>query len=108
MAKKTKAASFEDFLETPTRLAERKPAKAARSSKDAREQTPHGSSAFEAKGSKASRHKVKVGLTIDSDIIDAVDDYIYHERKQGNRLKKNDVYEAALRQFLGLKEGDVR
>ena len=44
----------------------------------------------------------------DENLIDAVDDYIYHARKQGRRLKKNDVYEAALRQFLEAEGVDVR
>lgn len=56
----------------------------------------------------ASSQKVKVGLTIDEGLIDAVDDYIYLARKQGRRLKKNDVYEAALRQFLKAEGVDVR
>ena len=56
----------------------------------------------------ASSQKVKVGLTIDEGLIDAVDDYIYLARKQGRRLKKNDVYEAALRQFLKAEGVDIR
>ena len=56
----------------------------------------------------ASSQKIKVGLTIDEGLIDAVDDYIYHARKQGRRLKKNDVYEAALRQFLKTEGMAVR
>ena len=57
---------------------------------------------------KPPSRKEKVGLTIDTEILDAIDDYIYYERKQGRRLKKNDVYEAALRQYLGLEGGDAR
>lgn len=57
---------------------------------------------------KDSSRKVKVGLTIDEGLVDAVDDYIYHARKQGRRLKKNDVYEAALRHFLETEESDAR
>ncbi|WP_160325403.1 hypothetical protein [Adlercreutzia muris] len=49
-----------------------------------------------------------MGLTIDEGLIDAVDDYIYLARKQGRRLKKNDVYEAALRQFLKAEGVDIR
>ena len=45
---------------------------------------------------------------MDQSLIDAVDDYIYLARKQGRRLKKNDVYEAALRQFLKTEGMDVR
>jgi hypothetical protein len=56
----------------------------------------------------ASPKKVKVGLTIDEGLIDAIDDYIYLARKQGRRLKKNDVYEIALRQFLKAEGMDVR
>ena len=47
-------------------------------------------------------------MTIDEGLIDAIDDYIYHARKQGRRLKKNDVYEIALRQFLKAEGVDVR
>lgn len=109
MPEKAQAASFEDFLKAPSRLEEQAATAAG---------VPEGEDAFmapiespsrrSANRSEASFRKVKVGLTIDSDIIDAIDDYIYHERKQGNRLKKNDVYEAALRRFLGLEGGDVR
>lgn len=108
MAKQSKAASFDDFLAAPTRVMKRGRTQAASSSKAGRTPMNHSSPASSARSPKASSQKVKVGLTIDSDIIDAIDDYIYHERKQGNRLKKNDVYEAALRQFLGLKGGDSR
>ena len=45
---------------------------------------------------------------MDQSLIDAVDDYIYLARKQGRRLKKNDVYEAALRQFLKTEGMAVR
>lgn len=108
MAKKTKPASFEDFLEAPARVKTHGRTQSVGSGKPGRTLASHSGSPSSAKGPKVSPHKVKVGLTIDSDIIDAIDDYIYHERKQGKRLKKNDVYEAALRQFLGMKEGDAR
>ncbi len=103
------AASFEDFLRAPARLAEQKAAQDSVVTEErAAEPFSDASSRRDAKYPKASSRKVKVGLTIDADIVDAVDDYIYYERKQGRRLKKNDVYEAALRQFLGLKGDDAR
>ena len=61
-----------------------------------------------AKSPKTPSQKVKVGLTIDESLVDAVDDYIYHARKQGRRLKKNSVYETALRRFLEAEGIDVR
>lgn len=103
-----KPASFEAFLEAPTRLSERGAAHAGDSGGEARVLAATPSSARGANCPKAPSRKVKVGLTIDESLIDAVDDYIYHARKQGRRLKKNDVYEAALRQFLETEGGDVR
>lgn len=103
-----KAASFEDFLGAPSRLA-RQGVRSVPHSGDGASRSegkalpPHG-----ATRSKAPVKKEKVGLTIAPEIIDAIDDYIYSERKQGRRIKKNDVYEAALRQFLGLDEGEGR
>lgn len=103
MAKNVRPASFEDFLNAPSRLAKRaasadgSPAKPAPSPLPSRSATPP----------KARPKKEKVGLTLDPAIIEAVDDYIYHERKRGRRLKKNDVYEAALRQFLGIDGGEA-
>ncbi len=100
MPKAIKPASFEDFLGAAARLSEQKVLHAGSSSREEPASAVKPSSAPSAKYPKAPSRKVKVGLTIDEDLIDAVDDYIYHARKQGRRLKKNDVYEAALRQFL--------
>lgn len=105
MGQVVQAASFEDFLEAPSRLAEQggipepslRPTSSTASPSPSR---PHRS--------KATPKREKVGLTIDTALIEAVEDYIYRERKQGRRLKKNDVYEAALRQFLELEEDGTR
>lgn len=105
MSKAKKAASFEDFLEAPSRLAKRSTQNVVAHSERSVPTKPLASR--NSTRSKSSSRKEKVGLTIDVDIIDAIDDYIYHERKQGRRLKKNDVYEAALRQFLGMEGGDA-
>lgn len=103
-----KPASFEEFLAAPSRLSEREKTRAG----DSRSETPSPAgnplSAHDAKRPETSPQKVKVGLTIDESLVDAVDDYIYHARKQGRRLKKNDVYEAALRQFLKTEGMAVR
>lgn len=109
MPKAVQPASFEDFLKSPSRLAER----AASAAKAPDGENPSATQAeprplHSSTRAKAPSEKRKVGLTIDADVIDAIDDYIYHERKQGRRLKKNDVYEAALRQFLGLEDGDAQ
>lgn len=108
MSNATKAASFEDFLNAPVRLAQQG---SARTSDSTTSVMPSRAgkplSVRSPKRPTTSSQKVKVGLTIGEDIIDAIDDYIYHERKQGRRLKKNDVYEAALRQFLGLEGGNA-
>lgn len=103
-----KPASFEDFLEAPARLLERRETCAGDSNREAPARPAEPSSAHSAKRPRIPSRKVKVGLTIDEDLIDAVDDYIYHARKQGHRLKKNDVYEAALRQFLEAEGIDIR
>ncbi|WP_160707947.1 hypothetical protein [Enterorhabdus sp. P55] len=108
MSNAIKPASFEDFLGAPARLSERKVCHTSDSSGEAPAPAGKPSSAPSAKYPKAPSHKAKVGLTIDENLIDAVDDYIYHARKQGRRLKKNDVYEAALRQFLEAEGVDVR
>lgn len=108
MPKVTKPASFEDFLEAPTRLAKQRSAHGDDSAEPVSSRTPQHRPAPVAQRSTAPSNKVKVGLTIDSDVLDAIDDYIYHARKQGRRLKKNDVYEAALRQFLGMGGGEGR
>ena len=107
-SKVAKAASFEDFLAASSRLAERGAEREAASREGDASLSDTGAPFRDARRPKASSRKEKVGLTIDSAIVDAIDDYIYHERKQGRRLKKNDVYEAALRQFLGLEEGSAR
>lgn len=108
MSKAVKPASFENFLEAPSRLSKQ----GAFHTKSFSRKTPTPeaklSSAHGAARPKTSSPKVKVGLTIDERLIDAVDDYIYHARKQGHRLKKNDVYEAALRQFLEAEGIDIR
>lgn len=108
MSKAVRPASFEEFLGAPARLSERKGTRAGDSGIDEPASAAGPSSARGMKRPAASPKKVKVGLTIDEGLIDAVDDYIYHARKQGRRLKKNDVYEAALRQFLKTEGMDVR
>ncbi len=108
MSKAVKPASFEDFLGAPVRLSGRKGARAAASGGEMPAPVARPSSERGEKCPTASSQKVKVGLTIDEGLIDAVDDYIYLARKQGRRLKKNDVYEAALRQFLEAEGVDVR
>lgn len=108
MPKAVEPASFEDFLGAPDRLSRIGSARGGDSSRDSSSPTAKRSSASGAKRAGASFRKVKVGLTIDEGLVDAVDDYIYHARKQGCRLKKNDVYEAALRQFLETEGIDVR
>ncbi len=108
MSKAIKPASFEDFLGAPVRLSGRKGARAAASGGEMPAPVARPSSERGEKCPTASSQKVKVGLTIDEGLIDAVDDYIYLARKQGRRLKKNDVYEAALRQFLEAEGVDVR
>ena len=109
MSRTTQAASFEEFLKAPTRLAKQATGSSSRPQRnEALASDANGFSARAPRRPETSRKKEKIGLTIDPALIDAVDDYIYHERKRGRRLKKNDVYEAALRQFLGLGEGDVR
>lgn len=108
MSKVIKPASFEDFLGAPARLSERGVFHAGESTKEASAPAAESSSAHSAIHPKAPSQKVKVGLTINESLVDAVDDYIYHARKQGRRLKKNDVYEAALRQFLEAEGIDVR
>lgn len=105
MTQSAQAASFEDFLKAPSRLAEEggipepslRPTDSIAAASSLRPPKP-----------KSTPRKEKVGLTIDVALVEAVEDYIYQERKQGRRLKKNDVYEAALRQFLGLEEDDSR
>ena len=108
MSKAIKPASFEDFLGAPVRLSGRKGARAAASGGEMPAPVARPSSERGEKCPTASSQKVKVGLTIDEGLIDAVDDYIYLARKQGRRLKKNDVYEAALRQFLKAEGVDIR
>ena len=109
MTDSTQAVSFEDFLKAPSRLKDHKAQDAGTLSKNDMSTTRAGSnSSRSSDGRKAGSRKEKVGLTIDSDILDAIDDYIYNERKRGHRLKKNDVYEAALRQFLGIEGGGAR
>lgn len=108
MSKAVKPASFEDFLGAPVRLSGRKGARAAASGGEMPAPVARPSSERGMKRPAASSQKVKVGLTIDEGLIDAVDDYIHLARKQGRRLKKNDVYEAALRQFLEAEGVDVR
>lgn len=108
MSKAVKPASFEDFLGAPVRLSGRKGARAAASGGEMPAPVARPSSERGEKCPTASSQKVKVGLTIDEGLIDAVDDYIYLARKQGRRLKKNDVYEAALRQFLKAEGVDIR
>lgn len=106
MPHKTKAASFESFIEAPSRLSARKGNKSAKSaSPNTKNAKPHSSSNRHASATITPSGKEKVGLTIDSEILEAIDDYIYSEKKQGHRLKKNEVYEIALRRFLGLDEG---
>ena len=104
MSQTTKAVSFEEFLGASTRLAQRPGGKTASTPAE-----PSTSSTKDQSPSSPPQKPMreKVGLSIDSRIVDAIDDYIYLPRKQGRRLKKNDVYETALRQFLGL-EGDER
>ncbi len=89
-----KAASFEEFLEAAERFdATQVMAQAARACAET-----HAGAVPD------KRPKEKVGLTISPDLVEAVDDYIYQQRKLGVRLKKNDVYEAALRSFLHLEQ----
>lgn len=107
MSKTVKPASFEAFLEAPARLSEQRGVHASDPSREVPSPTAAPSSACGASHLEPHPRKVKVGLTIDENLIDAVDDYIYYARKQGRRLKKNDVYEAALRQFLETQRGDV-
>lgn len=108
MAQNTKIASFEEFLEAPSRIAEKGQVAMDSEEPCAGPRTQQTSSTHSLGRPSTLPKKEKVGLTLDPAIIDAVDDYIYHARKQGRRLKKNDVYEAALRQFLGLDEGNLR
>lgn len=108
MSKALEPASFEDFLRAPARLAERQGKHSDDSSSDAPASAVKPPSVRAEKHSMAPSQKVKVGLTIDEDLVDAIDDYIYLARKQGRRLKKNDVYEAALRRFLKAEGVDVR
>lgn len=108
MSRADRPASFEKFLGAPARLSEREGTRAGDSGSEATAPVAGPSSAHGVKRPAASSQKVKVGLTIDKGLIDAVDDYIYHARKQGRRLKKNDVYEIALRQFLENEGVDVR
>lgn len=103
-----KPASFEDFLEAPTRLSEQREGRAGDSKRKAPAPSAEPSFTHGTERPKTSSQKVKIGLTIEENLIDAVDDYIYHARKQGRRLKKNDVYEAALRQFFEAEGIDVR
>lgn len=107
MSKAVKPASFEDFLGAPARLSERETTCDGDSGSEASSHVVKLSSSSGMKRPAASSQKVKVGLTIDEGLIDAIDDYIYYARKQGRRLKKNDVYEAALRQFLKAEGIDV-
>ena len=108
MSKAVRPASFEEFLGAPARLSEREELRAGDSGSEAPAPIAGPSSARGMKRPAASPKKVKVGLTIDEGLIDAIDDYIYYARKQGRRLKKNDVYEIALRQFLKSEGIDVR
>jgi hypothetical protein len=103
-----KPASFEEFLEASTRLSKQGEVRAGDSGSEAAASAAKPHSACRLKRPMSSSQKVKVGLTIDEGLVDAVDDYIYHARKQGRRLKKNDVYEAALRQFLEAEGVDIR
>ena len=102
MAKSSKEASFEEFLAAPERIAGMD---AGLSTGKPRQSDEAKQSRSRSASSPSRVKKEKVGLTIDPAIIEAVDDYIYQERKRGKRLKKNDVYEMALRQFLGLEKG---
>lgn len=108
MARAINPASFEDFLGAPARLSEHAGARADVSGGETPPPSAQPSPGRGTKRPKTSSQKVKVGLTIDEGLIDAVDDYIYHARKQGRRFKKNDVYEAALRQFLEAEGIDIR
>ena len=108
MSKAVEPASFEDFLGAPARLSEQEGARASDASSEAPAAAARPSSVRDAKHPAASSQKVKVGLTIDESLVDAIDDYIYHARKQGRRLKKNSVYETALRQFFEAEGIDVR
>ena len=108
VSKAIEPASFEDFLRAPARLVERQGKHSDDSSSDALASAVKPPSVRAKKRSTASSQKVKVGLTIDEDLVDAADDYIYLARKKGRRPKKNDVYEAALRQFLKAEGIDVR
>lgn len=107
MSKTVKPASFETFLEAPARLSERSGVHVDDSNREVPSPAAAPSSARGASHLEPHSRKVKVGLTIDENLVDAVDDYIYYARKQGRRLKKNDVYEAALRQFLETQRGDA-
>lgn len=108
MSKAVKPASFEDFLGASARLSGREVTCDDGSGSEAPSHVARLSSSSGMKRPSASSQKVKVGLTIDEGLIDAIDDYIYYARKQGRRLKKNDVYEIALRQFLKSEGIDVR
>ncbi len=108
MPKNVKAASFEEFLDAPSRLAEKGHLAIASEETCAEPPTQQILASHTLERSSVHPKKTKVGLTLDPAIVDAIDDYIYHARKQGQRLKKNDVYEAALRQFLGLDESGAR
>lgn len=107
----TQAASFEDFLNAPARLAAGSSGVVVRPQNECSPETDscvRAATSDSKNASEFSPKKEKVGLTIDSAIVEAVDDYIYQERKRGRRLKKNGVYEAALRQFLGLEGGGLQ
>lgn len=108
MSKAVRPASFEEFLGAPARLSEREGTRDGNSGSEASAPVAGPSPAHGMKRPGVSSQKVKIGLTMDQSLIDAVDDYIYLARKQGRRLKKNDVYEAALRQFLKTEGMDVR
>ena len=101
------AAPFEDFLRAPERIA-------ACNGEGAKASVRRGVSLV---GSVPSAplaqapvppRKEKVGLTLDPALVEAVDDYIYQERKKGRRLKKNQVYEEALRRFLRVEQRGQR
>lgn len=108
MSKTMKPASFEDFLGASDRISDRRVFHVGDSSREATAPAAESPSVRGAIRPKVPSQKVKVGLTINESLVDAVDDYIYHARKQGRRLKKNDVYEAALRKFLEAEGVDVR
>lgn len=108
MPKNARAASFEEFLDAPSRIAEKGHLVIASGETHIEPPAQQITAPHSPDHPSARPKKEKVGLTIDPAIVDAIDDYIYHARKEGRRLKKNDVYEAALRQFLGLDESGAR